>query len=445
MLAHAEVNVAARVAPAAARRCPATPSRRPPTRTRSRRSSFSQLNVDGSRSPEPPTSSGTRPRQLLQHRLGRLARRHSLGVGRRTPAGRPPSARAAAPRSDARSRPPGRGTRACTRRSAARQPPRRRPARARATPRKCAAASGGTKNGGSSGQPRFCFVRAVSSAPSGEPCASNVPLLFGRAVADHGVDDDQRRPLAPRRSRRAARARSRSTSLPSATLIDVPAVRRVPGRDVLGERDRRRPRQRDVVVVVKDDQPPEAQVTGQRRGLGPDALHHVAVAGEHEGVVAKMSWPGAVVARGQVRLADRHADRVGDALTERPGARLHAGRQVRLRVAGRAAAPLAKAAQLIERQVVAEQVQQRVQQRRAVARPTARSDRGPTSPDRAGRGAGSGSTARRPSARPRAAARDARSRACSTASTARNRTVLMHSLSSSSVVMHASLPPLLCP
>ena len=37
-------------------------------------------------------------------------------------------------------------------------------------------------------------------------------------------------------------------------------------------------------------------------------------------------------------------------------------------MAGRAAAPLAKMPQLIERQVVAEQVQQRVQQRRAVAR-----------------------------------------------------------------------------
>src|SRR5262249_22110972 len=43
----------------------------------------------------------------------------------------------------------------------------------------CAAASGGTKNVGSAGQPRFRFVRNVSSAPSGEPCASNVPLLLG--------------------------------------------------------------------------------------------------------------------------------------------------------------------------------------------------------------------------------------------------------------------------
>ena len=37
----------------------------------------------------------------------------------------------------------------------------------------------GMQNGGSVGQPRFCLVRRTSSAPSGEPCASNVSCLCG--------------------------------------------------------------------------------------------------------------------------------------------------------------------------------------------------------------------------------------------------------------------------
>ena len=35
------------------------------------------------------------------------------------------------------------------------------------------------RNGGSAGQPRFCLVSRTSSAPSGEPCASNVSCLCG--------------------------------------------------------------------------------------------------------------------------------------------------------------------------------------------------------------------------------------------------------------------------
>ena len=69
---------------------------------------------------------------------------------------------------------------------------------------------------------------------------------------------------------------------------------------------------------------PRPQVPGQRRRLGLHALHHVAVAGEHVRAVVEHLVPGAVVARREVRLADRHADGVRDALPERPGRGLDA-------------------------------------------------------------------------------------------------------------------------
>src|SRR5205823_13465359 len=45
--------------------------------------------------------------------------------------------------------------------------------------RKCASASGGTKNGSRVGQPRFFLLAMTSSLPSGSPCAFAVSCLFG--------------------------------------------------------------------------------------------------------------------------------------------------------------------------------------------------------------------------------------------------------------------------
>jgi hypothetical protein len=75
-----------------------------------------------------------------------------------------------------------------------------------------------------------------------------------------------------------------------------------------------------------------------------------------------------VEARGQVRLGDRHADGIADALAERPRRRLDALGQVALGMARREAAPLAELLDLLDRQVVARQVQQRVEEHGAVAR-----------------------------------------------------------------------------
>ena len=78
-------------------------------------------------------------------------------------------------------------------------------------------------------------------------------------------------------------------------------------------------------------------MAGERARLGRDALLEVAVGGDHEGVVVDDLVAGAVEARGQHALGERHADGVGDALAERAGRDLDAGRVAVLGVAGRRA------------------------------------------------------------------------------------------------------------
>ena len=113
--------------------------------------------------------------------------------------------------------------------------------------------------------------------------------------------------------------------------------------------------------------PPEAELAGQRGRLGGDALHEVAVGDDREDAVVLDL--GAEV-RAQEALGHRHADAVGEALAQRPGGDLHAGRDVdavALGVPGRQRAPLAEVLELVEREVVAAEVQHGVQEHRAVA------------------------------------------------------------------------------
>ena len=105
-------------------------------------------------------------------------------------------------------------------------------------------------------------------------------------------------------------------------------------------------------------------MAGERARLVADALHQVAVARDHVGAVVDQirPEPGA-----QMALGERHADRVAEALAERPGGGLDAGRMAELGMARGARAELAEAPQLLEvHRGVAGQEEQRVQQHRAV-------------------------------------------------------------------------------
>jgi hypothetical protein len=192
-------------------------------------------------------------------------------------------------------------------------------------------------------------------------------LLVGRRPADDRLDADERRTLLLAHGL-VDRHLQRGQVVGVVDGLHVPAVGLEALADVLAvEAQVGRAVERDVVVVVEVDDAPEAQLAGQRGGLGGDALHEVAVGDDREDAVVLDL--GAEV-RAQEALGHRHPHAVGEALAQGTRGDLHAGRDVdavALGVAGGQRAPLAEVLELVERQVVAAEVQHGVQEHRAVA------------------------------------------------------------------------------
>ena len=189
-------------------------------------------------------------------------------------------------------------------------------------------------------------------------------LLVRAAEADVRADRDDRRALVGPRRRDG-----RLDLVEVVAVLDprrVPAVRLVALGDVLRPGHRRRPVELDVVVVVQHDELAEPQVPRQRRHLRRDALLEVAVGRDDVRPVVDDVVPVAVELGRQATLGDGHPDRVRQPLPERPGRRLDARRQPRLRVARRLRPPLPERLELRQRQVVAGEVEQRVEQHRGV-------------------------------------------------------------------------------
>ena len=124
---------------------------------------------------------------------------------------------------------------------------------------------------------------------------------------------------------------------------------------------------RYAVVVVKHDQLGEPEMAGDGDRFLADALHQVAVRGEHVGVVVDHF---AEFGR-QHPLGERHADRRREPLAQRTGRRLDPERMAVFRVAGGLGAGLTERLQVSERQAVAAadagQIEQGIEQHRAVA------------------------------------------------------------------------------
>ena len=76
---------------------------------------------------------------------------------------------------------------------------------------------------------------------------------------------------------------------------------------------------------------------------------------------------GAIEARREMRFGDRHADRVGETLAERPGGGLDAGGFASFGVTGGLGMKLAKSLEVVDGERVTGKVQQRIEQHRAVA------------------------------------------------------------------------------
>jgi hypothetical protein len=121
------------------------------------------------------------------------------------------------------------------------------------------------------------------------------------------------------------------------------------------------PRTRDVVVVVEHDEAAEAEVPREAARLGRDALLEAPVAADDKRVRVDDGEAVTVELGAEVRLCDRHADRVGDALSER--ARRHLDRRVEdvLGVSRSHTVELPEALELRQREVIAGHVQHAVE------------------------------------------------------------------------------------
>ena len=183
------------------------------------------------------------------------------------------------------------------------------------------------------------------------------------AVPDGRARNDQRRP--PGFALRRLEGVANRLPVVAVGAHHVPTVRFEALLHVFAEREAGRSVDRDLVVVIHVDQVAQAQVSGQRCGLGRDAFHQIAVATNAVDEVAAgataATKPGARHARRQ-----RHANTVREALSQRSGRNLDTGRVTVFRVARRLGAELAEAGQVVEGEIVAVEVEQRVQQHRGV-------------------------------------------------------------------------------
>ena len=190
-------------------------------------------------------------------------------------------------------------------------------------------------------------------------------LLMRRAVAQMRAHADQGRTFALVAGR-LQRAIERREIVAVGDLLHMPIIGLEPFAAIFGEGDVGARRKRDVVFIVKADELAEPQMTGERSGLGGDALHHVAIAHNHEGAMIDDIETGAVEARRQMALRNGEADCIGEALAERSGRDFDARRQPAFGMARRLAFPLPEALDLLERQIVAGKMQERVEQSGAV-------------------------------------------------------------------------------
>ena len=173
-------------------------------------------------------------------------------------------------------------------------------------------------------------------------------LLVRCAVANVALHDDQGRPVM--RVDKSLKCASQPLEIVGVgDMQDLPAEGLEPRPDILAERDRRRAFDTDMVRVVDPAEIGQLQVTGERRRLAADALHHVAVAAQCVNVVVEHVAARAVVGGGEPGFSGRHSDAGRDTLAKRTGRGLDTRGPAVFRMAGAAAACLAKAPQIGER------------------------------------------------------------------------------------------------
>ena len=151
-------------------------------------------------------------------------------------------------------------------------------------------------------------------------------------------------------------------------LDDLPVLRLEAHGDVLFEGDVRIALDGDVVVVVEEDELAELVRAGKRAGLVGDALFKAAVAAQRVGVVIDDGEAFTVEHGRKVRLGDRHADGVRDALSEGARRRLDADGVAVFGVPGRLGAELTELHQILFGEAEAVEIEQGIVEHGTVSR-----------------------------------------------------------------------------
>ena len=198
--------------------------------------------------------------------------------------------------------------------------------------------------------------------------------LGREAVADDRMRDDDGRALLFAEEALEMRQEARSV-VGVREVQDVPTVGFEALADVFGEGERGVAFDRDLVVVVDPTKVGQAEMSGQRRRLGGDAFHQVAVRAEIVNVVVEEGC-ALVVGGAKPAARHRHAHRVTAALAERAGRRLDAGGEAVFGMAWCLRIDLAECLKVVNRQrrrvgagllLDAGKEDQRVEQHRRVA------------------------------------------------------------------------------
>ncbi len=141
----------------------------------------------------------------------------------------------------------------------------------------------------------------------GQPVGCGRVEVVGGGVGDVAAQDDERRSILGVTCGDERTLERVEVLGGLAELLDVPAVGLEPADGIVAQRQLGRSVDRDVVVVVDVDQPPESEVTRQRGCLVADPLGEVAVGDQCVDVVVD---DVAAEAFAQRLLGERHADPV---------------------------------------------------------------------------------------------------------------------------------------
>ena len=174
-------------------------------------------------------------------------------------------------------------------------------------------------------------------------------LAVGRAVADVAIDDDQLGAIL-HVERVGIGVCEGYQIVGVADVLDIPTIGCEPCGHIFVVGEIGVALDGDVVVVVDPAQVRKFQMPGDRRGFRGNSFHHVAVAANRPDVVVEQLESRTIEMLRQPALGDRHADAVGDALTERAGGGLNARGQAVFGMPGRLAAQLPEILDLVERE-----------------------------------------------------------------------------------------------